>query len=47
MHAEGVRNGGKYRWVKYFEPEPEIIEAFEKAASRPAADWNLLEPEFN
>jgi hypothetical protein len=46
MHAERVTQGGSYQWCNYFEPEPELIEAFEKASSKPAAEWDKLEPEF-
>ncbi len=30
IHAESVRDGGRFDWSKYFDPSPELLAPFDR-----------------
>jgi len=38
IHADGVRNGGRYMWKHYFEASQEIINEFEALKNKTLPD---------
>jgi hypothetical protein len=34
MICEGIKNGGRYQWLHFFDPAQEIIDEFEKLANK-------------
>ena len=38
IHADGVRNGGRYVWKNFFEVSQEIMDEFETLANKPLPD---------
>jgi hypothetical protein len=34
IHAEGMRTGNRYQWKNFFEPEQELIDEFDRLATK-------------
>ena len=39
IHAEGIRNGNKYRWSVLLDVDKELVEKFEQLANQ-RHDWD-------